>query len=335
MHSKPVFLLAGAILFATARPAFAQNATLVGLITDPTGAVVLHAAIRAVHQSTNHSREAATDREGQFTIPSLPPGVYDVSVSKDGFRPSRQTGIALQVDQVARLEMALSVGTLAEAVEVSAAAPLVNTDNGVRGEVIGAWEIAEIPLGGRDFSSLAYLVPGVNRQAEGGGPPFPIGGGRPDNTNYQIDGFNNQNPRIGEAQVSPPLNSLQELKVLVNGYSAENGRLAGCAVSTALKSGGNRPHGTLFEYSPAASRHVRSTSRRLLFWDTAWGFSAHCPSIQPSTPLTSPRWAGIWWCGSRPTRCRSDRAFCRRTSIPPRAARSPIITSAPSRGGRT
>jgi len=169
-------------------------------------------------------------------------------VSKDGFRPSRQTGIALQVDQVARLEMALSVGTLAEAVEVSAAAPLLNTDNGVCGEVIGAWEIAEIPLGGRDFSSLAYLVPGVNRQAEGGGPPFPIGGGRPDNTNYQIDGFNNQNARIGEAQVSPPLDSLQELKVLVNGYSAENGRLAGGAVSMALKSGGNRSHGTLFEY---------------------------------------------------------------------------------------
>jgi hypothetical protein len=107
----------------------------------------------------------------------------------------------------------------------------------------------DIPLDGRDFADLAYLVPGVGQKAQGGnGSNFGVNGARTDNTNFVIDGFNNQNPRGGGAQARPPLDSMMEFKMQTTGYSAEYGRLAGGTMNMVLKSGTNRLHGTLFEF---------------------------------------------------------------------------------------
>ena len=106
-----------------------------------------------------------------------------------------------------------------------------------------------MPLNGRDFNDLAFMVPGVQTAEEGGkGSPYVVNGARADASNVTVDGFNNQNPRDAGAQARPPLESLQEFKLQTSGYSAEYGRLAGGVVTMALKSGGNRFHGSIFEY---------------------------------------------------------------------------------------
>jgi outer membrane receptor protein involved in Fe transport len=155
----------------------------------------------------------------------------------------------LQVEQTARLDAQLQIGTTSETVEVKADVPLLNTETSSRGDVITSTEITEMPLNGRDFNDLAFLVAGVQPAEQGGkGSPYVANGARADASNVLIDGLNDENPRDAGAQARPPLDSLQEFKFQTSGYSAEYGRLAGGVVSMVLKSGGNQLHGALFEY---------------------------------------------------------------------------------------
>ncbi len=241
------FFFTAVLSFAHAQ---STNAGFVGIIRDSSGAAVPGAAIRARNVNTNLLREALSEHDGGFSVPNLAPGPYELMVEKTGFQTLREKGIELQVNQTARMELQLKVGTLSEAVEVKAQAPLINTENAARGDVVAAEELAEMPLDGRNFEDLAFLVPGVQRNAEGNttGSPFAINGARSDNTNFYLDGFNNRDPRRGGAQASPNLDSMQEFKMETGGYSAEYGRLAGGVMSVVLKSGANNVRGSLFEY---------------------------------------------------------------------------------------
>ena len=230
---------------------FAQTptATLVGRVTDPSGAAIPSAELRVRNAVTNDVRQARTSATGEFTVPSLAPGRYDITVEITGFRTLRQEGLELQVDQVARVDLKLQVGAVSESIEVKAEAPLLNTENASKGEVITSGEITEMPLEGRDFQDLAFLVPGVYRRGENGqGSGMAVNGARADNTNFLLDGFSNQNTGQGGAQAKPPIDAMQEFKVQTSGYSAEYGRLAGGVMNMALKSGGNQLHGSLFEF---------------------------------------------------------------------------------------
>lgn len=227
----------------------ASSSGIVGTVRDGTGAPIPLAELKIRNTNTNDMRESATDDNGEFTIANLAPGVYDVSVVKSGFRMLRETGLELQVDQTARLELKLEVGSISESIEVKASVPLLNTENAVKGDVIVSSEIVEMPLNGRDFGDLAFLVPGVMRRAQGGqGSAFAVNGARADNTNFVVDGFNNQNPRGGAAQARPNLDAMQEFKMQTSNYSAEFGRLAGGVMNMVLKTGGNDLHGVLFEF---------------------------------------------------------------------------------------
>ena len=178
------------------------------------------------------------------------PGTYEVTTTKEGFRSRDETDIELALDQVARLEFRLEVGASTQAVEVSAAiTPLINTENATKGEVMTAAEIVQMPLDGHDFNDLALLVPGVlpNQPGVGGGP-WTANGSRPDGNNILIDGFNNMDPRSGSLYAQPNLEALSEFKLQTSSYSAEYGRQGGGVLSMALKTGGNRPHGALFEF---------------------------------------------------------------------------------------
>ena len=171
----------------------AQNptATLVGTVRDATGAVVLDAALEVRNTDTGDIRRAVAAARGEFTVPNLRPGPYEVTVSKAGFRTVRETNIVLLLDQVARIDFRLELGAVTQSVEVTATgAPLINTDNGAKGEVMTSEQMVEMPLNGRNFGDLAYLVEGVtpnttNLQGSG----FAVNGARPDNTNFVIDGF--------------------------------------------------------------------------------------------------------------------------------------------------
>jgi outer membrane receptor protein involved in Fe transport len=237
------------LLFVGLMAAQTPAATLVGRVTDASRAVIADATIRVRDTKTNEIRTARSSAEGEYTVSSLPPGNYEVTVEKPGFKLTRETALDLAVDQIARLDVVLQVGAVTDSVEVRASVPLLNTETSSRGDVIAPREIAEMPLNGRDFNDLAFMVPSVQTAEEGGkGSPYVVNGARADASNVTVDGFNNQNPRDAGAQARPPLESLQEFKLQTSGYSAEYGRLAGGVVTMALKSGGNQLHGSVFEY---------------------------------------------------------------------------------------
>lgn len=244
-----VIMASVAVVAASAQT---STATFVGRVLDSSGAVVAAANVQITKTGTNESRSVETDAKGEFTIPDLAPALYEVTVAKPGFHAVHETNIELQLDQVARMEFRLEVGAMSQSVEVSgitATVPTINTENGTKGEVMLSKEILEMPLNGRDFSDLALLVPGVSPNAPGGqGSAFTINGARGDNTNFVIDGFNDQNPRGAAAQARPNIDALEEFKMQTSNYSAENGRLAGGVMNMVIKSGTNNYHGTLFEF---------------------------------------------------------------------------------------
>ncbi len=226
------------------------GATLAGRIIDSSGAVIPGAEVRLRNVATNQSRAAATREDGQFVFPSLEPGQYELTATHQGFQRRVETDLTLEVGQAVRLDVKLDPGSISETVEVRAELPVLNTENSVKGDVVISQEIAEIPLNGRDFSDLAYLVPGVYPRAAGAsnGGQFTVNGTRNDNTNFVLDGFSNIGAKGSNIQSRPPIDAMQEFKMQVSGYSAEFGRLAGGVMSMALKSGGNQPHGSVFEY---------------------------------------------------------------------------------------
>lgn len=200
--------------------------------------------------ATNQVRKLKTDVKGEFIAPNLPPGVYEVTISEEGFRKLRQTGLELALDQEARMSFHLQMGAVTESVQVVASSvPLINTENSVKGDVVARQELIEMPLNGRDFTDLAMLTAGVNPNKQpNSGSGMAINGARADNTNFLVDGFNNQNPQNASPQAAPNLDAMQEFKIQTSNYSAELGRLAGGVMNVVLKSGGNRLHGSLFEF---------------------------------------------------------------------------------------
>ncbi|MEO7145443.1 MAG: carboxypeptidase-like regulatory domain-containing protein, partial [Bryobacteraceae bacterium] len=152
-------------------------------------------------------RAAGTNatRTAQSTISNLAPGVYDVTIGRSGFPPAHESGLELQVQQTARIDARLQVGAVSETVEVTAHVPLINTETSSRRDVITSQELAEMPLNGRDFNDLAFLVPGVQPAEQGGkGSAYVANGARADASNVVIDGLNDQNPRDAGTHVRTP-----------------------------------------------------------------------------------------------------------------------------------
>ena len=229
-----------------------STATIVGITTDPSNAVVVGAHVEVRNENTNGLRKAESDSRGEFIVPNLAPGVYEISIVKDGFRTIRQAHVELQVDQQVRLAFHLELGAVSQTVSIEASVPLINTENAVKGDVMVTDEILQMPLISRAATDLAYLTPGVVQNTSGVGgassSPMVVNGARADNSNFIIDGFNARDPRDASLQVTPPLDSMQEFKMQVSGYSADTGRQAGGVMTMVLKTGGNQLHGALFEY---------------------------------------------------------------------------------------
>lgn len=225
-------------------------ATVTGIVTDSAQAVMPGVTVSIRNVETNIARKIQTNEVGDFTITSLPPGTYELTAEMSGFRTYRETGIVLEVGQVLRNDIRMQVGSVTESVTVTAEVALLNTESGtVKGDVIVHQEIQDLPLEGRDFTDLAFLVAGVLPKAQGGqGSALNINGARADNTNFYVDGFNNRNARGAAAQVRPNFDAMQEFKMEVSGYSAEYGKMAGGVMNMVLRSGTNRFRGTLFEY---------------------------------------------------------------------------------------
>ncbi|MBC7926271.1 MAG: carboxypeptidase regulatory-like domain-containing protein, partial [Bryobacteraceae bacterium] len=162
--------LSGVVLLCFAAlpvPAQQTTATLLGTVTDSTGAIMPNVTVRATNVATNAQREVKTDEGGGYSLPFLAAGDYTVTATLQGFQSSRVDRVTLQVQQTARLDFALNVGEVSETVNVEASAALLQTETSTVGTVIDAAKIADLPLNGRNFVQLAQLIPGVNAGTPG------------------------------------------------------------------------------------------------------------------------------------------------------------------------
>ncbi len=238
----------------TVSPMWAQlgTATLSGVVTDSTDAIVVGATVAAVNRATGFRRQTVSNDQGLYNLPGLTPGSYNVSVEFTGFRRAELKDITLQVDQNARINVRLEVGQTSETVEITAAAPLINTESASLGAVVDMQKILALPLNGRNFMQLALLVPGVTTGTEGGGvgaEGFSANGLRADQNAFQIDGTSNSDPLRNQVAVKPSIDSLQEFKIQTSNYSAEFGKGAGAQVNIVTRSGTQEFHGTLWEFN--------------------------------------------------------------------------------------
>ncbi|BCS35576.1 hypothetical protein TBR22_A48100 [Luteitalea sp. TBR-22] len=242
------------------RPAHAQvtTGTLLGTVTD-SGGVVPGAIVIIVDERRGTRTTFTTDETGSYTAPFLNPGTYTVEVEMQGFKKWSRAGIALEVNQRARVDAQLEVGTLEETTIVVASAPLLRTESSEVGAAVEEKAIRELPLNARNFAALVYLVPGVTPGQAGenlsGASTFnPRGAsnfnalGHQANTNgWLIDGIDNNEYTFNTVIITPSVESVREFKVLTGVFSAEFGRGAG-VVSVSTKSGSNQFHGTVFEF---------------------------------------------------------------------------------------
>ncbi|HYP13477.1 MAG TPA: TonB-dependent receptor, partial [Bryobacteraceae bacterium] len=235
----------------------AQQGTVQGVVADASGSLVPSAKISVRNVNTGVRQNAETNIQGFYSIPFLVPGPYEVTATASGFSPQTRTGLQLDVSMIARVDFTLAVGAVAEQVEVSASAALLNTETSTVGQVIDNRRIVELPLNGRNYLELAQLTTGVvpgrgSRTGDKGN--FSALGARTYQTNILLDGVDNNSRASGgqlgfEAQnVTPSVDAVQEFKVITNNNSAEYGFRMGATVLVQTKSGSNDFHGTAYEF---------------------------------------------------------------------------------------
>jgi outer membrane receptor protein involved in Fe transport len=254
-----IALSVAGLLGGTISEAQVTTGTITGSVKDQQGAGVPGASVTITEANKGTVSTYATDAEGAFVAPFLIPGTYDVVVELSGFRKYLHRGVVLQVNQRARVDATLEVGGLEESTEVVGLAPLTRTDSAELGEVIEERAVRELPLNGRNFATLVYLVPGVTPGQVGenlsgastfnprGASNFNALGSQANTNAWLVDGIDNNEYTFNTVIVQPTVESVREFKVLTGTFSAEFGRGAG-VVSVSTKSGNNSWHGTVFEY---------------------------------------------------------------------------------------
>lgn len=232
------------------------NATIVGSITDMTGAVLPGVTVTATNTETQAVRTVTTDSEGSYTITNLPIGIYQVTAEMANFKRSVLDAVQLVVNQTARLDVQLQPGNVSEVVNVETSTPLIESETSTVAQVIENRTIVQLPLNGRNFIRLGSLVPGTTEGAPGnsvarsrqGGVALTSNGQRAEYNNFTLDGVDNNETLFGVAVVVPSIDAIQEFKVQTSNYSAEYGRGAGANVNIAIKSGTNDFSGTIYEF---------------------------------------------------------------------------------------
>lgn len=231
-------------------PVLAQSqlATLTGTVTDPSGATAPNAQVRAVDVDTGEHYTAVANLSGNYTIPLIKPGRYEVICELAGFKQHKESGLTLETGQQARLDIRLEIGAVTESTTVEAAAPLLNVDSSSVGAVVENRTIISMPLIDRRAAQLVKLNGFVVQQ--GTGANFAIAGGKGNNQAWLIDGGNVQNVTLGEPTLTfdPPVEALQEFNVAISNYAAELGRTGGGVIQMTTKSGTNQFHGSAYEY---------------------------------------------------------------------------------------
>lgn len=255
-----VGLMASMSPLATAQ---VSGATLSGLITDTSGAGIPNAKVSIKNVGTGEAREVPTNANGFYSVPNLLPGTYDVTVTGSGFATLVQRGIRLTVGAQQALNVSLKPGEVKELIEVNSTPPDVQTTTSTISSTVDSTTVRELPLNGRDWTSLAALEPGVssiqdqvgtgfsaNKGNRGFGNQLTNGGHRANENTYRINGvtindYSNGAPG-GASGLNLGVDGIQEFSVLTSDYTAEYGRTSGAVINAITKSGVNELHGTAF-----------------------------------------------------------------------------------------
>lgn len=280
------------------------SSSIEGIVTDRSGAVIANAEITIVNNATQVSRQTVASGEGFYRIINLGPGLYTVAVAKAGFRTNEQRNVALETSETVRVNVTLDVGSASEKVTVEAEVPQVETEQGRISGIISTRDLKELPLNGRNAYGLLALQPGVSGRgiaatfgAGGGGsnndgfaaenqPEIYASGQRVESNSYTLDDSSvNSAARGGVANLTPNPDSIAEVRVVSNNFSAVNGRSSGGQVELVTKSGTNQFHGGasyFFENNTLADRNVFEASTPV-FRRNEFGYYVGGPVIKNRT----------------------------------------------------
>jgi len=250
-------ILLPAAMLCFASLAAAQTASISGRVTDASGGAITGVSLSVTNTGTGIARQVSSDSEGLYTVPLLPPGAYEIRVEKSGFRSIVRTGLRLETDQKAQFDFTLEVGAVTESIKVSGEAPLVSLNDATVGRVMEGTRVAALPLNGRNALSLVVLTPNVRFHASSPSgfadrgstlSVFSVNGGPAGANNVTLDGTTNLNSRLGDINVNPAVDAVEEFKVQSGTMSAEHGFTLGGVVSLVTKSGSNEFHGSVYHY---------------------------------------------------------------------------------------
>jgi hypothetical protein len=232
-----------------------DTGTILGTVTDPTGAVIPGATVTIVNQETAAHLSAKTQADGRFEFTPLHIGRYIVVVEAASFKKTTTKGVQLDIQQQALVNVMLQPGSVTENVEVTEAPQLMQTDSSSVGQVMEEKAIEDLPLNGRDYTMLVLLTPGVTLPQQGAraSNQFVANGARVAQNDYLLDGIDNNSNSVdyldGKADViKPPVDAIAEFKMMTSDFPAEFGRAGGAIVNATLKSGSNKLHGSVWEF---------------------------------------------------------------------------------------
>jgi hypothetical protein len=259
MKRAPCFL---GLLFAFVLPPLAlaqvDTGAVLGVVKDASGAVIPGAQLNLVSEQTGLKLAATSDQGGAYIFTPVKIGSYRVEAQAPGFEKAIQENVTVEVQQRVVVDFTLHPGRVTQTVEVTGAPQQLQTQDASVGQVVGAREVNDLPLNGRNFTFLAQLAAGVTEGQEdtrglGSSGSFSANGERPAQNNYLLDGIDNNADLVdflnGTAYVvRPPVDAIQEFKIQTNDYSADMGRSAGAVLNATIKSGSNQFHGTAWEF---------------------------------------------------------------------------------------
>ncbi|HWQ56792.1 MAG TPA: carboxypeptidase regulatory-like domain-containing protein [Bryobacteraceae bacterium] len=255
---KRNFALLGGLLLASLLWSQEFRATLSGRIMDSTGASIAGSTVLVKNVATNEQNTTVSDAQGDYRVPFLRPGTYQVSAEAPGFKKFVRSGLILNLGQAASLEIKLEVGGVTEQVTVTSEAPLLDAVKADRGSVIDNQRVTQFALNGGNPMMLSRLVPGVGFTgqiaaqgifSQGAIEKWAMNGGLSNSNSFQLDGAPNDTKAFnGGVGYVPPVDSVQEFKIQTNIYDAQYGRTSGGILNISVKSGTNVFHGTGYEY---------------------------------------------------------------------------------------
>ncbi|HAX43565.1 MAG TPA: hypothetical protein DCY80_13540, partial [Solibacterales bacterium] len=283
-------------LLSTALLPGQSTSGITGIVSDPASARLEGAIITARNEATGVTQGTVTRAGGEFAIAPLPPGNYELTAEAPGFQRYARKGVVLETGRVIRLDFSLTVGQVTETLEVTAQAPLLESESATVGQFIENKTVSGMPINGRRVGDLlklmgnaVYVTGDVIR------PRVTVAGSRGDQQQWLLDGVNSSNValEIPQALFNPPVESVQEVRILQNNYSAEFGNSSGGVVSITTRSGTNEFHGSAYEFFRNDALDARNffAARKAPLRYNIFGFTAGGPVVKNKTFFfTSNEW---------------------------------------------